>query len=118
MLIEYFPLILTIVAGFGFAIIFLIAAEWLGARRWTKEKRSVYESGMIPFGTARERFSIKFYMVAVSFLVFDIEVVFLYPWAVQVEGLGTAALLAAFLFIIILFVGYIYEVLKGGLEWD
>ncbi len=118
MLIEYIPLILMVVVGFGFAIIFLFAAEWLGARRTTSEKRSTYESGMIPFGNARERFSVKFYLVAVSFIVFDIEVVFLYPWAVQLSELGLTAFIAVIIFIVVLFAGYFYEVLKGGLDWD
>lgn len=118
MLIDYVPLVLMIIIGFGFAAIFLIAAEWLGARRTTKEKRTTYESGMEPFGNARERFSVKFYLVAVSFIVFDIEVVFLYPWAVQLSELGLTAFIAVIIFIVVLFAGYIYEVLKGGLNWD
>jgi NADH-quinone oxidoreductase subunit A len=118
MLVEYLPLILMVITGFGVAVIFLLVSEWLGARRTTSEKRSTYESGMIPVGNARERFSIKFYMVAVSFIVFDIEVVFLYAWAVQLSDLGLTALIAVIIFIVILFAGYFYEVLKGGLNWD
>jgi NADH-quinone oxidoreductase subunit A len=118
MLMNYLPLIIMIVAGFGFALVFMLLSEWLGARRSTPEKKTTYESGMLPVGTARERFSVKFYMVAVSFIVFDIEVVFLYPWAVQFKQLGLAALIAVMSFIVILFVGYFYEIRKGGLDWD
>jgi len=118
MLIEYVPLILMVIVGFGFAVIFLFAAEWLGAKRSTKEKQTTYESGMLPFGNARERFSVKFYMVAVSFIVFDIEVVFLYPWATQLTSLGLTAFFAVVIFIVILFAGYFYELIKGGFNWD
>jgi len=118
MLIEYAPLIFMVIIGFAVAVIFLFGSEFLGAKRNTKEKRSTYESGMIPVGNARERFSVKFYMVAVSFIIFDIEVVFLYPWAVQLKTLGLTAFIAVVLFIVILFAGYFYEVLKGGLNWD
>ena len=118
MLVDYFPLILMVLIGFGFAVLFLILSEWLGARRRTPEKETTYESGMEPVGTARERFSVKFYMVAVSFIVFDIEVVFLYPWAVQFKQLEFAALLSMLIFIFILFAGYYYELKKGGFNWD
>ena len=118
MLIEYVPLIFMVIIGFAVAVIFMLGSQFLGAKRTTLEKRSTYESGMQPFGNARERFSVKFYLVAVSFIVFDIEVVFLYPWAVQLEALGLTAFVAVVIFIVVLFAGYFYEVLKGGLNWD
>ena len=83
MLELYLPLIFMLIFGFGVAVAFMFLSEWLGARRETDGKKSTYESGMPPRGTARDRFSVKFYMVAVSFIVFDVEVVFLYPWAVS-----------------------------------
>ena len=107
-----------LVVGFSVGLVFMLLSEWLGARRTTKEKQSTYESGMVPRGTARDRFSIKFYMVAMSFIVFDIEVVFMYPWAVRLGELGMSAFWAMFVFIVILFVGYFYEYKKGGFEWD
>jgi NADH-quinone oxidoreductase subunit A len=118
MVIDYIPLIIMLVFGFAFALIFMILSEWLGARRKTKGKLTTYESGMIPFGTARDRFSVKFYMVAVSFIVFDIEVVFLYPWAVQFKQLGLPAISAMAIFFLVLFFGYFYELRKGGFEWE
>jgi NADH-quinone oxidoreductase subunit A len=118
MLEQYLPLIFMLVLGFVVGVLFLAGSAWLGARRSTKEKRSTYESGMPNFGSARERFSVKFYMVAVSFIVFDLEVVFMYPWAVQMGELGLAAFLSMMLFILILFIGYFWEVKKGGLNWD
>ncbi len=118
MLEEYLPLIIMLVVGFIVAVAFLYLAEWLGARRTTPGKKTTYESGMEPLGTARDRFSVKFYMVAVSFIVFDIEVVFMYPWAVQVGALGLTAFWAMTVFMVILFIGYFYELKKGGFEWD
>ncbi|MCX6153268.1 MAG: NADH-quinone oxidoreductase subunit A [Candidatus Kapabacteria bacterium] len=118
MLETYLPLVIMLIVGFAVAIIFMVLSEWLGARRSTAEKKTTYESGMIPYKNARDRFSVKFYMVAVSFIVFDIEVVFLYPWAVQFSKLGLAAFIAMMSFIFILLVGYIYELKKGGFDWD
>jgi len=118
MIEAYLPLIFMLVFGFGIAVVFLVLSEWLGARRVTKEKQTTYESGMQPFRTARDRFSVKFYLVAMSFIVFDIEVVFLYPWAVQFKMLSPEAIIAMFIFIAILFAGYFYELKKGGIEWQ
>lgn len=115
---NYIPLIILVIVSFVVAVVFLFLSEWLGARRGTSEKKTTYESGMRPYGTARERFTVKFYMVAVSFLVFDIEVVFMYPWAVQLGTLGMSAFIAMAVFIVILFIGYFYELKKGGFEWD
>ena len=118
MLELYLPLIFMLVFGFGVAVAFMFLSEWLGARRETDGKKSTYESGMPPRGTARDRFSVKFYMVAVSFIVFDVEVVFLYPWAVQAGTLGLTAFWAMFGFIVMLFAGYFWELKKGGLDWN
>jgi NADH-quinone oxidoreductase subunit A len=104
--------------GFVVGIAFLFLSEWLGARRGTSEKVTTYESGMPVFGTARDRFSIKFYMVAMLFILFDIEIVFMYPWASQFKQLGTSALVAMVLFIVLLLAGYVYVVKKGALKWD
>lgn len=118
MLQSYLPLILMVVFGFGVGVAFLFLSEWLGARRRTEGKATTYESGMPPVGTARERFSVKFYMVAVSFIIFDIEVVFMYPWAVRFNALGLTAFIAMIIFIFVLFAGYYWEYKKGGFEWD
>ncbi len=115
---SYIPLIFMIVFGFTVATAFMFLSEWLGSRRRTHGKETTYESGMIPHGTARTRFSVKFYMVAVSFIIFDVEVVFMYPWAVQFGNLGLAGFIGMMIFIAILFIGYFYEVKKGGLEWE
>ncbi len=115
---EYVPLIVMIIVGFIVGVAFLFLSEWLGSRRGTDEKESTYESGMIPMGSARDRFSVKFYMVAVSFIIFDIEVIFMYPWAVTMGTLGMTAFWTMMIFIVVLFLGYFYELKKGGFQWD
>jgi|APTNR8051073442_1049403.scaffolds.fasta_scaffold53658_2 NADH-quinone oxidoreductase subunit A len=117
-LMEYLPLILMLVVGAVVGIQFTLFSEWLGAKRFTKEKQTTYESGMIPYGSASDRFSIKFYLTAVSFLVFDIEVVFIYPWAIQLRELGMQGFIAMSIFILVLLIGLFYEIKKGGLKWD
>jgi NADH-quinone oxidoreductase subunit A len=101
-----------------FGVIMANMSKWIGPRRPNKQKLSVYESGMAPIGTTRERVSVKYYIVAMLFIIFDIEIVFLYPWAVTFDKLGAFALVEMFLFIGLLFVGYIYVIKKGALEWD
>lgn len=118
MIEQYIPVIAMILVGLGFGVVSAKAHEWLGPRHPTREKLSTYESGMPPVATARERFSVKFYLVAMLFILFDIEVVFMYPWAVSFRELGNFALWAMLLFIVTLFVGYVYIVKKGALKWD
>ncbi len=80
MLEGYLPVVAMILAGLGFGLVSAKAHEWLGPHRMTQQKLSTYESGMPPVATARERFSVKYYLVAMLFILFDIEVVFMYPW--------------------------------------
>jgi NADH-quinone oxidoreductase subunit A len=118
MIEPYIPIILII----GTAIVFGVVAanmSWLlGPQRPNREKNSTYESGVEPVRTAHERFSVKYYMVAVLFILFDIEVVFMYPWAVQYKQLGLFGLVEMVVFIAILLVGYVYILKKGALRWD
>ena len=118
MLEQYIPVIAMMLAGLGFGLVSAKAHEWLGPRRPTHEKVSTYESGMPPVSSAHERFSIKFYLVAMLFILFDIEIVFMYPWAVTFRDLGLFGLGAMLLFILTLLFGYIYIVKKGALKWD
>jgi NADH-quinone oxidoreductase subunit A len=118
MIEQYIPVIAMILAGVGFGLVSVKAHEWLGPHRMTQQKLSTYESGMPPVSSAHERFSVKFYLVAMLFILFDIEVVFMYPWAVSFRELGNFALGAMLLFMVTLFVGYVYIVKKGALKWD
>ena len=115
---TYLSITIMLIAGFAVAAVFLALSAWLGAKRTTTEKQTTYESGIEPVGTARKRFNVRFYMVAVSFIIFDIEVVFLYPWAVQAANLGVVPFIGILIFIVILLLGYIFELKKGGFEWD
>jgi NADH-quinone oxidoreductase subunit A len=118
MLTNYLPALLMIVIAIGFGVMMANLSKWLGPRRPNFQKLTTYESGMIPVGSTRERVSIKYYVVGMLFIIFDIEIVFLYPWAVTFDKLGAFALGEMFLFIVLLFVGYLYALKKGALEWD
>jgi NADH-quinone oxidoreductase subunit A len=115
---SYIPIVLMMSIGVILGIVFLLLHRFLGPSRPNPEKLSTYESGMPPIKSARERFSVKYYMVAVLFILFDIEVIFLYPWAVNFRALGLFGYIEMVLFIVILFVGYIYILKKGALRWD
>ncbi|MCB0725044.1 MAG: NADH-quinone oxidoreductase subunit A [Ignavibacteriae bacterium] len=122
MLDGYIPIFVIIIISLLFAVVNINFSSWFGPKRPNKEKLSTYESGVEPIGTARDRFSVKYYMVAVSFIVFDIEVVFLYPWAVSFINMEkpemTYSFIVGLVFIVILTIGLIYEYKKGVLKWD
>ena len=115
---EYFPIILFVVVAVGFAVTTIGASSLIVPRKKSAKKLAPYECGVEPIGNARGRFEIKFYLVAVLFILFDIEAVFLYPWAASFRHLGLAGLVEMILFIVILFVGYVYLLKKRALEWD
>jgi NADH-quinone oxidoreductase subunit A len=116
--VNYIPLVLMVIIGFATAVIFMLLSEWLGARRPTAEKLTTYESGLFPMSSARTRFTIKFYLTAMLFILFDIEIVFMYPWAITLTDTGASGLVAMVLFIVLLLAGYIYVIKKGALRWD
>jgi NADH-quinone oxidoreductase subunit A len=123
MLGAYLPIILMVIVAAMFGLVSLVFSSLIGIKKPSKVKLAPYECGCEPVGTARERFSIKFYLIAMLFILFDIEAVFLYPWAVIFKkfiagGLGLFILAEMGVFIIILFVGYIYVWKKGALEWE
>lgn len=118
MLDTYIPFMVMILVGIIFGASNIVLAEILGPKKSTRAKLSTYESGMEPIKTARERFTVKFYLVAMMFILFDIEIVFMYPWAVQFKTLGMYGFVAMILFMILLFSGYLYVIKKGALKWD
>ena len=115
---TFFP-ILVLIALVGVTALALLGISILFGRK-TKStvKEEPYESGIVPTGDTKERFSIKFYMVAILFIIFDIEVVFLYPWAVIYDELALFGLIEMTVFIAILLIGYIYVLRAGALKWD
>ncbi len=115
---SYIPILIILGVTVLNAVGMVVLSHVLNPRRPTPQKSMPYESGMIPLGDTRTRFSVKFYMVAISFIVFDLETIFLVPWAVQVRELGWGPFGAVLLFVAVLAVGLYYEWKKGGLEWE
>ena len=121
MLRDYFPLLLHIAVAIGFAVSALVVSVLLGKTgRRTRVKDTAYECGMAPQGEAQPRFSVKFYLVAMLFILFDLEIVFMYPWAVVYREMiveSKLVLWSMLSFISILMVGYVYALKKGALDW-
>ena len=115
---EYLPVLMFLVVAIGFGAGTIALSTIIVPRRPNPVKDAPYECGVEPVGDARARFSVKFYLVAVLFILFDIEAVFLYPWAVAFKQLGAYGLIEMLLFILILLVGYVYLLKKRALEWE
>ena len=115
---EYIPVLMFVIVAIGFAGVTLGLSQIIMPRRFNAKKLAPYECGVEPVGSARNRFHVKFYLVALLFILFDIEAVFLYPWAVTFRQLGLYGLIEMGLFILILFVGYVYLLGKRALEWE
>jgi len=118
MLNNYVPILVLLGIAGVLALLLMTISRILGPFRPNKNKLNPYESGMDPIGEARDRYSVSFYLVAMEFIVFDLEVVFIYPWAVQYLDLGLGTLIAMVIFISILFIGLFYTLKKGTLDWD
>ncbi len=118
MLDSFFPIFVLLGIAIVLALLLMTLSRILGPFRPNKHKLNPYESGMDPVGEARERYSISFYLVAMEFIVFDLEVVFIYPWAVRYLDLGPGTFIAMMVFIVVLFVGLLYTLRKGTLDWD
>ena len=121
---DYLPILLMFVVAAGFAVGNIVLSQFVGQRKRTRTKLMPYECGKDPVGSARERFSVKFYLIAMIFILFDIEVIFLMPWAVVAKALvaqGTVSSAFVYvemmIFIALLLVGYIYVVKKGAFDW-
>ena len=120
---AHLPILIILVLAVLFSVAFAKASAWFGPRRPTRTKLAVYECGMPPVGDTRQRFSVKFYLVAVLFILFDLEAVFLYPWAVVFRrfvaaGAGAFILGEMFVFMGVLLLGWVYLVRRGALDWD
>lgn len=115
---DYLPVLLFLMVASAFGLGTLIMGELFRIRRPYPEKLMPYESGNVPVGEPRMRFSVKFYIIAMLFVVFDVEAVFLYPWAVVFDKIGLYAFIEMIIFIIILLVGYVYAWKKEAFVWD
>ena len=118
MLDSYLPILLFIIIGICFGFAPLLAGFVLGPHRPDDEKCSVYEWGFEPFEDSQIKFDVRYYLVAILFIIFDLEIAFLFPWGVVLDQIGVFGLLAMFLFLAILIGGFIYEWKKGALEWE
>ena len=122
MLESYIPILMMMVGAVAFAVINIIVSKILGPKKPNAEKLSTYESGVEPYGTAHSKFSVKYYMAAMLFILFDIEIVFMYPWAVSFNSFSgamlTYALVEMLVFIGLLLIGYFYMLRKGALKWN
>jgi NADH-quinone oxidoreductase subunit A len=118
MLETYLPVVLLAAISLTIALIFMTLSRVMGPYRPNKVKLTPYESGMDPIGEAKERYSISYYLVAMEFIVFDLEVMFLYPWVVRYLDLGFATFVAVIVFISVLFLGLLYTLKKGTLDFS
>ena len=114
---QYLPVVILAGLGAVFAVASVLASRVLAPHRPTPAKLSPYECGIVPQRTPKERFPVKFYVIAMLFIVFDIETIFLFPWAVTFRQLGLFGLVEMTIFIALVFVAYVYVWQRGGLEW-
>ena len=118
MLSEYFPILVFIAIAIALSLAFIGAAVLIARQNPDQEKTSTYECGFETIDSTRRRFDVRFYLVAILFIIFDLEVAFLFPWAVALGDIGLYGFFSMVLFLLILTVGFIYEWRKGALEWE
>ena len=118
MLEQYFPILLFIIVGLGLGVIMLSVGSLLAPNRPNAEKLSPYECGFEAFEDARMKFDVRYYLVAILFILFDLEIAFLFPWAVVLPQIGFFGFAAMMVFLAVLVVGFLYEWKKGALDWE
>jgi NADH-quinone oxidoreductase subunit A len=116
--LDYLPIVFMFIVALGFVVTTMLASHWLGPKRKTKIKLDSFECGIESEGNARLPFAIKYFLVAILFVLFDIEVIFMYPWAVNFKELGMLGVVEVFTFIILLLVGFYYMLSKKALKWE
>ena len=118
MLAEYYPILLFVLIGLGVGVAPMLAGKLLGPNKPDPEKLSPYECGFEAFEDARMKFDVRYYLVAILFILFDLEIAFLFPWAVSLGDIGVFGFWSMIVFLAVLTVGFIYEWRKGALEWE
>src|ERR1700741_844145 len=116
--VDYLPIVLMLMVAVGFVVTTMLATHYLGPKRKTKIKLDSFECGIESHGNARLPFSIKYFLVAILFVLFDVEVIFMYPWAVNFKELGMLGVIEVFSFIALLLVGFYYMLSKKALKWE
>ena len=115
---DYLPIIVQIGAALAFIVLTMVATHWLGPKRHSKAKDDVFECGIESVGNARTPISVKYFLVAILFVLFDVEIIFVYPWAVNFKTLGWDGFLEMVVFMGLLLAGFIYVLKKGVLDWE
>ncbi|MBL7003567.1 MAG: NADH-quinone oxidoreductase subunit A [Gammaproteobacteria bacterium] len=118
MLSNYLPILIFLSVTLVFGSVFIVLGMLLGSSKPDEEKNSPYECGFEAFGESRMKFDVRFYLVAILFIIFDLEIAFLFPWAVALDQIGSFGLFAMAVFLGLLVIGFIYEWKKGALEWE
>ena len=118
MLAEYLPTLLFLIVATGIGVSLMVIGRFLGPRRPDAQKLSPYECGFEAFEDARMKFDVRYYLVAILFILFDLEIAFLFPWAVALREIGPTGFWAMMIFLGILVVGFVYEWKKGALDWE
>lgn len=116
--LSYFPILMQFLLAVGFVVGTIIASSFLGPKRKSDKKDINFECGIESVGNARIPFSVKYFLVAILFVLFDVEVIFLYPWAINFKDLGVEGLLKMMVFMALLLIGFFYIIKKKALEWD
>ncbi len=115
---SYFPILVFLIIAAGLALLMALAPMFVGRQKPDSEKLSSYECGFDAFGDARGTFDVRFYLVAILFIIFDLEVAFLFPWAISLKEIGLFGFWSMMVFLGVLTIGFIYEWKKGALEWE
>ncbi len=118
MLLNYFPILIFLCVASGIGVLLMVLGFLFGGGQKDAEKLSPYECGFEPFEDSRMKFDVRYYLVAILFIIFDLEIAFLFPWAVSLDTVGGFGMVAMAVFLALLVVGFIYEWKKGALEWD
>ena len=118
MIENYLPILIFLVISAGLGAVLLVLGYLLGPKRPDPEKLSPYECGFEAFEDTRMKFDVRYYLVAILFIIFDLEIAFLFPWAVSLRSIGTFGLLSMGVFLLVLVVGFVYEWKRGALEWE
>ncbi len=118
LVVEYLPVVIFLVLAIAISLLFIVASTLLAPRKPDPEKLSAYECGFNAFDDARMKFDVRFYLVSILFIIFDLEVAFLFPWVFQVAGGNVAAFWSMMAFLGVLTIGFVYEWRRGALEWQ
>lgn len=117
-LMQYFPILLFLVIAGGLSVVMIAASLLVGKQKPDSDKLSAYECGFDAFSDARHKFDVRFYLVAILFIIFDLEIAFLFPWAITLGSIGIFGFWSMVVFLVVLTVGFAYEWKKGALEWE